>query len=121
MKNCKKCGKEFEPNHGKQLFCSVNCKVAYFRANGKKEIVEEPAKTETAINSSELDQWNKVKLYCSENDLTPDKLILYHDTWTMIHALEKSKIPPNRDTTLGRIVFKNEIKEHIDGLLKKLK
>ncbi len=41
-KTCKyaKCGKEFIPNHGKQLYCSPNCKAYDFKKKETKEDFE---------------------------------------------------------------------------------
>lgn len=41
MKKCPNCSKDFEPNHGKQLFCSTNCRIA----NSRKKQTNLPTDT----------------------------------------------------------------------------
>lgn len=67
VKNCKKCGGEFEPKNPKGKFCSNKCKVYWHRANpkvtlknfneqskGTVKIVEKKAAKNESIDTSDM-------------------------------------------------------------------
>jgi hypothetical protein len=110
-KNCKNCSKDFEPNHGKQIFCSDNCKVYYSRKKaivsptggveiskeGSKMSVPDPELTKKRIDW--LDAYKRACDYCDTAGISPDDLIEFHKN------ANKPKL------TIAQVVEKNNEKQ----------
>jgi hypothetical protein len=87
MKNCQNCLKDFEPNSGKQKFCSDRCKVSFARklakgdvttANKIKPPIKEsiPDKVEKKVENN----WVKeVEDFCNKENITPIDLIVSYN------------------------------------------
>lgn len=65
MKNCKQCGKEFEPKNPKGVFCSDKCRVYY---NRKRKVKFEESRIFAATQTSKI-----------VRDYTFDAEKLYHE------------------------------------------
>ena len=102
-KKCLQCDKPFEPNHGKQKFCSDKCKVAYSRAQKKsvdpglnkfdgvfKKIAKESGLPDNTWQQS-------IEEYCGIIGMTPAELIADHKrmagikSFRMPDQIDKSK------------------------------
>ena len=82
MKNCPNCLKDFEPNSGKQKFCSDKCKVAFGRKLAKDGVTTAdkipPPENEKNESKNSYSWVNKIEKYCGEEGITPEDLILSH-------------------------------------------
>src|SRR5688572_25699618 len=88
---CPNCEEKFEPNHGKQIFCSDRCKVAHGRSKAK-ELGLVPA---SEIAPPEAPWVAKMEEFCNANGITPFDLISYYKTKKSIVASEIIKTRPN--------------------------
>lgn len=60
-----RCGKSFEPNHGKQKFCSNKCKLQAFRKAGKQplftpKMVEQVVALDASKSPENREKWKRV-------------------------------------------------------------
>src|SRR5512138_2825954 len=59
VKQCLKCGKEFESKTGKAKFCSVSCRVIHHRKNGAAKVKEMSVHSKVMENLSETKRLNE--------------------------------------------------------------
>jgi hypothetical protein len=82
MKNCPNCLKDFEPNSGKQKFCSDKCKVAFGRKLAKDGVTTAdkipPPENEKNESKNSYSWVEEIEKYCGEEGITPEDLILSH-------------------------------------------
>lgn len=62
IKHCKHCGKTFETNHPKKIFCSVKCRGRYYYISDMLKLEEEARKAEQEREKRQAKQRKKIKL-----------------------------------------------------------
>lgn len=84
MKNCKHCNQEFEPNHGKQLFCSDACKMAHHRSDKNsgtvKGVLHDLLPSVDAKTGNVIINWRPVWVtefdsFFEKEGITPEKML----------------------------------------------
>lgn len=91
-KQCNHCKKEFQPNHGKQIFCSTNCRVASSRS--KKEISGNSIKPKEADKFFQKGWVPLIEKYCLEEaGIDPEALIEQHRSFKKKIAELSKAIP----------------------------
>lgn len=88
IKQCLFCGKEFEPKNPKGVYCSDKCRV-YANRGYKPKLPEDQVTLDNHWNS-EVDR--------------------------QIQIVEREKIPPERNTPLGRKTWEIEQRQKIEAL-----
>lgn len=61
IKHCKHCGKTFETNHPKKIFCSVKCRSRYYYIADMMKLEEEARKVEQDREKRQAKQREKIK------------------------------------------------------------
>lgn len=97
MKNCPNCLQDFEPNSGKQKFCSDKCKVSFARKTAKgiegvKTANEVPQPQNKEISESDLidiEVGKQLIEFCKLNKTNTDDLF----SWLMDNYGKKPKTP----------------------------
>lgn len=100
MKECINCKKEFEPNSGKQKFCSGKCKMAFSR---NKKLVNTVIKPEFIPKCKEVEtistvtSWIKeIEDYCGEQGILPSDLIEAHKSLMSLKIKKDDNIPKSK-------------------------
>lgn len=62
IKRCKHCGKPFETNHPKKIFCSVKCRGRYYYISDILKLEKEARKAEQERETQQTKQREKIKL-----------------------------------------------------------
>jgi len=96
MKNCQNCNSEFEPNSGKQKFCSDKCKVAFSRK--RVEVIQEEFSKPTIAKPIVID-----KFISPKTKMVVDKEGIKEKSVSLIMTEEMKKI--NKDFGEGTIMF----------------
>jgi hypothetical protein len=114
MKQCKECGKDFEPKNPKGIFCSTICKQKDYR----KKIATKIQYLKThGLGTLKPPVGKSIDTAVIKTTIAPPESSL----WDQLKAIESEKLPAYIQSEQGRVFWQQAQRKKINDLKSKLK